>query len=123
MITAICIYRISVYARTCYIATFHITGVQLKIGVLSRSSGYITPQSNASPQSCAYPNATNEWDNEMNDLLAMAREQLEILHGEIFDRNVEHKVIDKCDTLIDILKQIKIKREDMDAIIDVKKMI
>jgi hypothetical protein len=52
-------------------------------------------------------NATNEWDNEMNDLLAMAREQLEILHGEIFDRNVEHKVIDKCDTLIDILKQIK----------------
>jgi hypothetical protein len=52
-------------------------------------------------------NATNEWDNEMNDLLAMAREQLEILHDEIFDRNVEHKVIDKCDTLIDILKQIK----------------
>eukprot|EP01047_Picozoa_sp_COSAG01_P054801 COSAG01_NODE_6031_length_3889_cov_6.715567_3_plen_109_part_00 len=46
-------------------------------------------------------NATNKWDNEMNDLLAMAREQLEILHGEIFDRNLEHKVIDKCDTLID----------------------
>jgi len=68
-------------------------------------------------------NATNEWDNEMNDLLAMAREQLEILHGEIFDRNVEHKVIDKCDTLIDILKEIKIKREDMDAIIDVKKLL
>ena len=64
-------------------------------------------------------NATNKWDNEMNDLLAMAREQLEILHGEIFDRNLEHKVIDKCDTLIGILKQIKIKREDMDAIIDV----
>eukprot|EP01049_Picozoa_sp_SAG25_P022490 SAG25_NODE_9002_length_392_cov_1.447099_1_plen_80_part_00 len=48
-------------------------------------------------------NATDEWDNEMNDLLAIAREQLEILHGEIFNRNVEHKVIDKCDTLIDIL--------------------
>ena len=55
--------------------------------------------------------------------VAMAREQLEILHGEIFDRNVEHKVIDKCDTLIGILKEIKIKREDMDAIIDVRKMI
>jgi hypothetical protein len=69
-------------------------------------------------------NATNDWDNEMNDLLAMVREQLEILHGEIFDRNVEHKVIDKCDTLIDILlKEIKIKREDMDAIIDVKKLL
>ena len=68
-------------------------------------------------------NATHEWDNEMNELLAMAREQLEILHGEIFDRNLEHKVIDKCDTLIGILKQIKIKREDMDAIIDVRKMI
>jgi hypothetical protein len=55
-------------------------------------------------------NATNEWDNEMNDLLAMAREQLEILHGEIFDRNVEHKVIDKCDTLIDILlKKLKVR--------------
>jgi hypothetical protein len=69
-------------------------------------------------------NATNDWDNEMNDLLAMVREQLEILHGEIFDRNVEHKVIDKCDTLIDILlKEIKSKREDMDAIIDVKKLL
>ena len=53
----------------------------------------------------------------------MAREHLEILHGEIFDRNVEYKVIDKCDTLIGILKEIKIKREDMDAIIDVKKLI
>jgi hypothetical protein len=31
--------------------------------------------------------------------------------------------LDKCDTLIDILKEIKSKREDMDAIIDVKKMI
>jgi hypothetical protein len=68
-------------------------------------------------------NATNDWDNEMNDLLAMVREQLEILHGEIFDRNVEHKVKDKCDTLIDMLKEIKIKREDMDAIIDVKKLL
>ena len=29
----------------------------------------------------------------------------------------------KCDTLIGILKQIKIKREDMDAIIDVKKLL
>jgi hypothetical protein len=54
-------------------------------------------------------NATNDWDNEMNDLLAMVREQLEILHGEIFDRNVEHKVIDKCDTLIDILLKKKLK--------------
>jgi hypothetical protein len=53
----------------------------------------------------------------------LVREQLEILHGEIFDRNVEHKVKDKCDTLIDILKEIKIKREDMDAIIDVKKLL
>ena len=55
--------------------------------------------------------------------LASAREQLEILQGEIFDRNIEHKVIDKCDTLIGILKQIKIKREDMDAIIDVNDIL
>ena len=68
-------------------------------------------------------NATQEWNDEMDDLLASAREQLEILQGEIFDRNIEHKVIHKCETLIDILNQIKIKREDMDAIIEVKDIL
>ena len=67
--------------------------------------------------------ATHEWKDEIDDLLASAREQLEILQGEIFDRNIEHKVIDKCETLIDILNQIKIKREDMDAIIEVKDIL
>ena len=59
----------------------------------------------------------------MDELLAMTKEQFDILQGEINHRNIEHKVIDKCDTLIDLLNRIKIKREDKDVIIDVKKIL
>ena len=66
---------------------------------------------------------TREWYDEMDELLAMAKEQFDILQGEINHLNIEHKVIDKCDTLIDLLNRIKIKREDKDVIIDVKKIL